>query len=400
MSAFIEAASPHTMNTYGRLPIALERGQGCRVWDVNGKQYLDALAGIAVNTLGHNHAELVPALQDQVAKIIHSCNYYHVPNQEKLAAKLVELSGMTNVFFCNSGLEANEAAIKLARKFGHDKGISFPKIVVYEKAFHGRSLATLSATGNAKIQKGFEPLVEGFIRVPVNNIEALKAATANDPSVVAVFFETIQGEGGVNPMGTEYLQQVRALCDEKDWLLMIDEVQCGMGRTGKWFAHQWAGIVPDVMPLAKGLGSGVPIGAVVAGPKAANVFQPGNHGGTFGGNPLAMRAGVETIRIMEKDGLLDNAAKVGAHLKAGLEKALAGKPGVKEIRGFGLMLGVELDKPCGVLTNRCAEAGLLISVTADSVVRMVPPLIMTIAEADEALSIVVPQIQQFLAEQA
>ena len=400
MSAFIEAASPHTMNTYGRLPIALERGQGCRVWDVNGKQYLDALAGIAVNTLGHNHAELVPALQDQVAKIIHSCNYYHVPNQEKLAAKLVELSGMTNVFFCNSGLEANEAAIKLARKFGHDKGISFPKIVVYEKAFHGRSLATLSATGNAKIQKGFEPLVEGFIRVPVNNIEALKAATANDPSVVAVFFETIQGEGGVNPMRTEYLQQVRALCDEKDWLLMIDEVQCGMGRTGKWFAHQWAGIVPDVMPLAKGLGSGVPIGAVVAGPKAANVFQPGNHGGTFGGNPLAMRAGVETIRIMEKDGLLDNAAKVGVHLKAGLEKALAGKPGVKEIRGFGLMLGVELDKPCGVLTNRCAEAGLLISVTADSVVRMVPPLIMTIAEADEVLSIVVPQIQQFLAEQA
>lgn len=400
MSAFIEAASPHTMNTYGRLPIALERGQGCRVWDVNGKQYLDALAGIAVNTLGHNHAELVPALQDQVAKIIHSCNYYHVPNQEKLAAKLVELSGMTNVFFCNSGLEANEAAIKLARKFGHDKGISFPKIVVYEKAFHGRSLATLSATGNAKIQKGFEPLVEGFIRVPVNNIEALKAATANDPSVVAVFFETIQGEGGVNPMRTEYLQQVRALCDEKDWLLMIDEVQCGMGRTGKWFAHQWAGIVPDVMPLAKGLGSGVPIGAVVAGPKAANVFQPGNHGGTFGGNPLAMRAGVETIRIMEKDSLLDNAAKVGAHLKAGLEKALAGKPGVKEIRGFGLMLGVELDKPCGVLTNRCAEAGLLISVTADSVVRMVPPLIMTIAEADEVLSIVVPQIQQFLAEQA
>ena len=400
MSAFIEAASPHTMNTYGRLPIALERGQGCRVWDVNGKSYLDALAGIAVNTLGHNHPELVPALQDQVAKIIHSCNYYHVPNQEKLAAKLVELSGMTNVFFCNSGLEANEAAIKLARKFGHDKGISFPKIVVYEKAFHGRSLATLSATGNAKIQKGFEPLVEGFIRVPVNDIEALKAATANDPSVVAVFFETIQGEGGVNPMRTEYLQQVRALCNEKDWLLMIDEVQCGMGRTGKWFAHQWAGIVPDVMPLAKGLGSGVPIGAVVAGPKAANVFQPGNHGGTFGGNPLAMRAGVETIRIMEKDGLLHNAAKVGAHLKAGLEKALAGKPGVKEIRGFGLMLGVELDKPCGVLTNRCAEAGLLISVTADSVVRMVPPLIMTIAEADEVLSIVVPQIQQFLAEQA
>ena len=400
MTAFIEAASPHTMNTYGRLPIALERGQGCRVWDVNGKSYLDALAGIAVNTLGHNHPELVPALQDQVAKIIHSCNYYHVPNQEKLAAKLVELSGMTNVFFCNSGLEANEAALKLARKYGHDKGIALPKIVVYEKAFHGRSIATLSATGNAKIQKGFEPLVEGFIRVPLNDIEALKAATANDPSVVAVFFETIQGEGGVNPMRTEYLQQVRALCDEKDWLLMIDEVQCGMGRTGKWFAHQWAGILPDVMPLAKGLGSGVPIGAVVAGPKAAHIFQPGNHGGTFGGNPLAMRAGVETIRIMEKDDLMGNAARVGAHLRAALEKALAGLKGIKEIRGQGLMLGIELDHPCGVLTQRCADAGLLISVTADSVVRLVPPLIMTSAEADEVVAILAPQIQAFLAEQA
>jgi acetylornithine aminotransferase len=399
MTAFIEAASPHTMNTYGRLPIALERGQGCRVWDVNGKQYLDALAGIAVNTLGHNHPELVPALQEQVAKIIHSCNYYHVPNQEKLAAKLVELSGMSNVFFCNSGLEANEAALKLARKYGHDKGIALPKIVVYEKAFHGRSIATLSATGNAKIQKGFEPLVEGFVRVPLNDIEALKAATANDPSVVAVFFETIQGEGGVNPVRNEYLQQVRALCDEKDWLLMIDEVQCGMGRTGKWFAHQWAGIVPDVMPLAKGLGSGVPIGAVVAGPKAAQIFQVGNHGGTFGGNPLAMRAGVETIRIMEKHDLMGHAARVGAHLKAALEKALGGLKGIKEIRGQGLMLGIELDMPCGALTQRCAEAGLLISVTADSVVRLVPPLIMTVAEADELVGILVPQIQGFLAEQ-
>ena len=398
MTAFIEAASPHTMNTYGRLPIALERGQGCRVWDVNGKPYLDALAGIAVNTLGHNHPELVPALQDQIAKIIHSCNYYHVPNQEKLAAKLVELSGMTNVFFCNSGLEANEAAIKLARKYGHDKGIALPKIVVYEKAFHGRSIATLSATGNKKVQEGFAPLVEGFVRVPLNDIEALKATAANDPDVVAVFFETIQGEGGVNPMRADYLRQVRALCDEKDWLLMIDEVQCGMGRTGKWFAHQWAGIVPDVMPLAKGLGSGVPIGAVVAGPKAAQIFQPGNHGGTFGGNPLAMRAGVETIRIMEKDGLMDNAAKVGAHLRAGLEKALGGLPGVKEIRGQGLMIGVELDKPCGVLTGRCAEAGLLISVTADTVVRLVPPLIMTETEADEVLAILLPQIQKFLTE--
>jgi acetylornithine aminotransferase len=305
---------------------------------------------------------------------------------------------MTNVFFCCTGLEANEAAIKLARKFGHDKGIDNPVIVVYEKAFHGRSIATLSATGNTKIQQGFGPLVEGFLRVPVNDIAELKKATENNPNVVAVFFETIQGEGGVNPMHLDYLRDVRALCDEKDWLMMIDEVQCGMGRTGKWFAHQWAGIKADVMPLAKGLGSGVPIAAVVAGPKAANIFQPGNHGTTFGGNPLAMRAGVETIRIMEKDGLLDNAAKVGAHLKNRLEKGLEGAQGVKEIRGQGLMLGIELDKPCGALTLRAAEAGLLISVTADSVIRMVPPLIMTQAEADEVADILLPLIHTFLSE--
>jgi len=319
----IEASSPHVMNTYGRVPIALSHGQGCRVWDINGKEYLDALAGIAVNTLGHNHPKLVPALQDQITKIIHSCNYYHVPGQEQLATKLVERSGMTNVFFCSTGLEANEAALKLARKFGHDKGIERPEIVVYEKAFHGRSIATLSATGNEKVQKGFGPLVEGFIRVPLNDIEALKQATEGNPNVVAVFFETIQGEGGINAMRAEYLRQVRQLCDEHDWLMMIDEVQCGMGRTGKWFAHQWADIKPDVMPLAKGLGSGVPIGAVVAGPRAAHIFQPGNHGTTFGGNPLAMRAGVETIRIMEEDGLLANAAKVGAHLKGALERELS-----------------------------------------------------------------------------
>jgi len=397
----IEAASPHVMNTYGRLPIALTHGQGCRVWDVNGKSYLDALGGIAVNTLGHNHAKLVPALQDQIAKIIHSCNYYHVPNQEALAKKLVELSGMTNVFFCSTGLEANEAALKLARKFGHDKGIERPEIVVYEKAFHGRSIATLSATGNPKIQAGFGPLVEGFIRVPANNIDSLKAATEGNPNVVAVFFEAIQGEGGVNPMHKDYLKEVRQLCDERDWLLMIDEVQCGMGRTGKWFAHQWAGIVPDVMPLAKGLGSGVPVGAVVAGPKAAHIFQPGNHGTTFGGNPLAMRAGVETIRIMEEDGLLENAARVGQHLATGLATALQAELAsgtVKEIRGMGLMLGIDMAKPCGALVLQCAEHGLLISVTADTVVRLVPPLIMTEAEADEVVGILCPLIQQLLTE--
>lgn len=396
----IEAASPHVMNTYGRLPIALDHGQGCRVWDVNGKAYLDALGGIAVNTLGHNHPKLVPALQEQIAKIIHSSNYYHVPLQETLAAKLVELSGLENVFFCSTGLEANEAALKLARKFGHDKGIERPEIVVYEKAFHGRSIATLSATGNPKVQAGFGPLVEGFIRVPLNNIDALKAATANNPNVVALFFEAIQGEGGINSMKDDYLREVRALCDERDWLLMIDEVQCGMGRTGKWFAHQWSGIKPDVMPLAKGLGSGVPIGAVVAGPKAAHIFGPGNHGTTFGGNPLAMRAGVETLRIMEEEGLLANAVKVGEHLRAALARELAGEKGLKEIRGRGLMLGIELTVPCGELLARAAENGLLLSVTADTVIRMVPSLIMTTAEADEAVAILVPLIKQLLKEKS
>ncbi|HVZ42765.1 MAG TPA: aspartate aminotransferase family protein [Ramlibacter sp.] len=397
MSA-IEASSPHTMNTYGRLPIALSHGQGAYVWDVNGKRYLDALAGIAVNTLGHNHPKFVPAIQDQVAKIIHSCNYYHVPNQEKLAAKLVELSGMTNAFFCSTGLEANEAAIKLARKYGHDRGIERPQIVVYEKAFHGRSIATLSATGNEKVQKGFGPLVEGFIRVPLNDIDALKQATEGNRDVVAVFFETIQGEGGINPMRTEYLRQVRKLCDDRQWLLMIDEVQCGMGRTGKWFAHQWAGIVPDVMPLAKGLGSGVPVGAVLAGPRAADIFQPGNHGTTFGGNPLAMRAGIETIRIMEEDGLLENAARVGARLRDSLAREFSGLAGVKEIRGQGLMLGIELARNCTVLTQRAADAGLLISVTADNVVRLLPPLILTESEADEIVALLAPLVKAFLSE--
>ena len=395
-----EASSPHVMPTYGRLPIALSHGQGCRVWDVNGKEYLDALGGIAVNTLGHNHPKLVPALQDQLTRLIHTSNYYHIPHQEALARKLVEISGLSNVFFCSTGLEANEAALKLARKFGHDKGIERPEIVVYEKAFHGRSIATLSATGNVKVQAGFGPLVEGFIRVPLNDIASLEAATAGNPNLVAVFMEAIQGEGGVNPMHMDYLRQVRALCDQRDWLLMIDEVQCGMGRTGKWFAHQWAGIQPDVMPLAKGLGSGVPVGAVVAGPKAAHIFKTGNHGTTFGGNPLAMRAGLETIRIMEEDDLLGNASRVGAHLVAGLRQALASElasGGVKEIRGLGLMLGIDLAKPCPGLMQQCLDQGLLISVTADSVIRLVPPLIMSTAEADEVVAILCPLVKKLLA---
>ena len=389
--------SPHVMNTYGRLPIALSHGNGCRVWDVNGKCYLDALGGIAVNTLGHAHPKLVPALQEQIGKLIHTSNYYHVPLQEQLAAKLAALSGMRNVFFCNSGLEANEAALKIARKFGHDKGIERPEVVVFEQAFHGRSIATLSATANPKIQAGFGPLVEGFIRVPRNDIPALQRATEGNPNVVAVFLETIQGEGGVHAMQEQYLRELRALCDQRDWLLMADEVQCGIGRTGKWFAHQWAGIVPDVMPLAKGLGSGVPIGAVVAGPKAAGILQPGNHGTTFGGNPLAMRAGVETLRIMEEDGLLANATQVGAHLKTALQQAFAGMPEVVDIRGQGLMLGIELDRPCGALLAMGAERGLLFSVTAERVIWLVPPLILTQAEADEIVRILSALVKDFLA---
>ncbi len=395
-----DVASPHVMNTYGRLPLALTHGRGCRVWDTAGKEYLDGLGGIAVNTLGHAHPQLVRALQEQVGQLIHCSNYYHVTLQETLAAKLVELSGMTNVFFCSTGLEANEAALKLARKFGHDKGIERPEVVVFEGAFHGRSIATLSATANPKIHAGFGPLVEGFVRVPRNDIAALKAATEGNTNITAVFFEAIQGEGGIHPMTADYMRELRALCDERDWLLMIDEVQCGIGRTGKWFAHQWAGIVPDVMPLAKGLGSGVPVGAVVAGPKAANIFQPGNHGTTFGGNPLAMRAGVETLRIMEEEGLLAHVSKVGMRLKTQLTTRLMNTAGVVEVRGQGLMLGIELDRPCGALLQRATDAGLLMSVTADKVVRLVPPLILSEAEADQIANILVPLIQQFLSEAA
>ena len=391
---------PHVMNTYGRLPIALSHGRGCWLWDVHGKRYLDALGGIAVNTLGHAHPKLVPALQEQVGRLIHCCNYYEIPLQEQLAATLCEISGLNAAFFCNSGLEANEAALKIARKYGHDRGIARPEIIVYERAFHGRSIATLSATGNPKIQKGFEPLVEGFVRVPMNDLAAIEAVARSNPNVVAVFLETIQGEGGVNPSRVDYLQGLRRVCDEHQWLLMLDEVQCGIGRTGKWFAHQWAGILPDVMPLAKGLGSGVPIGAVVTGPRAMNVLGPGAHGTTFGGNPLAMRAGVETLRIMREDGIMENAARVGARLREGLVRELGALPGVREIRGQGLMLGVDLDRPCGVLLGRAAEAGLMISVTADSVIRIVPPLVMSAAEADQVVAILAPLVRAFLAEAA
>ena len=386
----------HLMNTYGRLPMTVSHGQGVYVWDTSGRKYVDALAGIAVNTLGHNHPRLVPALQDQVSKIMHSCNYYHIPLQQQLADKLVELSGMSNVFFCNSGLEANEAALKMARKFGHGKGIDKPEIVVYDKAFHGRSIATLSATGNEKIQQGFGPLVEGFIRVPMNDIAAIEKATAHNPNVVAVFFEAIQGEGGINPMSADYLRAVRKLCDERDWLLMIDEVQCGIGRTGRWFTYQHADVLPDVLPLAKGLAGGLAIGACAARGVAAQTFKPGNHGSTFGGNPMACTGAVVTLDAIEQEGLLDNAARCGQLIMQGLHDGLTGVAGVRAIRGMGLMIGIELDRPCGELVQQALKAGLLINVTADSVVRLLPPLVIEPAQCQLLIDILVPLIRNFL----
>ena len=398
-SAAATPSSPHVMPTYARLPIALSHGQGTRVWDTEGRCYLDALGGIAVNTLGHNHPRLVAALREQIGKLIHCCNYYHVPGQEALAAKLVELSGLTNAFFCNSGLEANEGAIKLARKYGHDRGIGTPHIVVFEKAFHGRSLATISATGNRKIQNGFAPLMPGFLCVPANDVAAIQSATSDRDDVVAVLVEPIQGEGGILPMDDSFLREVRALCDARGWLLMFDEVQCGIARTGKWFAHQWAGVQPDVLTLAKGLGSGVPVGAMLAGERAAKVLQAGNHGSTFGGNPLAMCAGLTTLQVIEDDQLLDHVERIGAKLRSRLENDLApqlASGGVRAIRGRGLILGIELDRPCGVLLQQAADVGVMISVTAERVVRLVPPLIFSEDDVDLLRARLVPLIQQLL----
>jgi len=397
-------AASHVMNTYANLPVFLARGEGVWLWDEDGRKYLDGLAGIAVNTLGHNHPRLVAAIADQASKLIHTSNVYKVRLQETLADKLAALSGMDKVFFCNSGLEANEAALKIARKYGHDRGVSHPEIIVYDNAFHGRSIATLSATGNAKVQKGFEPLVPGFVRVPLNDLAAVEKVAAENPNVVAVFLEAIQGEGGIAPARVEYLKGLRALCDERGWLLMIDEVQCGIGRTGKWFAHQWAGILPDVMPLAKGLAGGVPIGAVVARGAAASVFGPGNHGTTFGGNPLACRAALETISVIEDEGLLAHAELAGQTIRSVFSRELSSVAGVLEIRGRGLMLGIELACPCAEIPRRALgyspDYGLLINVTQDRVVRLLPPLIMNVEEATLLAEGVVALVRDFLSQQA
>jgi acetylornithine/N-succinyldiaminopimelate aminotransferase len=387
------AVSP-VMPTYAPQPVAFERGDGAWLYDTDGRRYLDLLSGIAVNTLGHNHPRLVAAIADQASRIIHCSNLFEIPLRRELAQRLVDLSGMTNVFFCNSGLEANEAAIKIARKYGHDRGVALPEIVVYERAFHGRSLATLSATGNEKVQKGFEPLVPGFVRVPLNDVAAIERVATERPNVVAVFLEAIQGEGGIQPARAEYLRAVRALCDARGWLMMVDEVQCGTGRTGRWFAHQWAGIVPDVMPLAKGLASGIPVGAVVAHGAAAEVFGPGNHGTTFGGNPLAMRAGLTTLEVMEADGLLAHAKAMGTLIVDGLRRELAGVDGLVEVRGSGLMIGIELARPCPRVVEQGLAAGLVVNVTADSVVRLLPPLILSREQAELAVARLAPILRE------
>jgi acetylornithine aminotransferase len=388
----------HSMNTYNRIPVAFTHGERVWVWDESGKKYLDALAGIAVNTLGHGHPKLTRAIAEQSSRLIHTSNLYRIAEQERLADKLAAISGMDSVFFCNSGCEANEAAIKLARLHGHGKGVESPAIVVMDKAFHGRTLATLSATGNRKVQQGFEPLVPGFVRVPFNDIESVRQVAAHDKSVVAVLVEPIQGEGGINISTMQYLRDLRELCDRQGWLLMVDEVQCGLGRTGKWFVYQHAGIQPDVVLLAKGLASGVPIGACLARGPAAAVFKPGTHGSTFGGNPLACAAALATLAAIEEESLMKNAERIGGILLAGLREALAGRPGVAEVRGHGLMIGVELDRPCGDLVTQALEAGLLINVTMDKVIRLLPPLVMNESEARQVLAILVPLVHSFLAQ--
>jgi acetylornithine aminotransferase len=384
------------MNTYARLPVAFARGEGAWLWDNEGKRYLDGLSGIAVNTLGHAHPRFTAALTAQINSLIHCSNVYQINGQETLADKLCELSGMQEVFFSNSGCEANEAAIKIARLYGHNRGIDNPAIIVMEKSFHGRTLATLSATGNRKVQAGFEPLVTGFVRVPYDDVESIRQVAQHNPNIVAILVEPIQGEGGLRTPDISYLQQLRAICTEHNWLLMLDEVQTGIGRTGKWFAHQHTGILPDVMTLAKGLGSGVPIGACLTAGTAIGTFKPGNHGSTFGGNPLACAAGIATLNIVEQDQLMAHAEQLGQFFRQGFAEALKDVSGFVALHGQGLMIGVELNKPCGELVKQALDKGLLINVTADSVVRLLPPLVMTQDEAQQLLDILCPLIKDFL----
>lgn len=390
--------SDHLMNTYMRQPVTFTKGKGVWLWDENNEKYLDALAGVAVNGLGHAHPKLVQAISEQAAKLIHVSNIYHIAEQKALADKLCEITAMDKVFFCNSGCEANEAAIKLARLYGHNKGIENPEIIVMDKSFHGRTMATLSATGNRKVQAGFEPLVSGFIRVPYDDVEAVRQVASRKNNVVAILVEPVQGEGGVNipKDASAYLETLRQICDAHDWLLMLDEVQTGIARTGTWFAFQHTSIKPDVMALAKGLGSGVPIGACVASGKAANVFTYGKHGSTFGGNPLATAAGLATLNIIEQEALRENAEKIGNLIREGFNLEFKDTPGVVTVRNAGLMIGIELDRPCGDLVSLALDAKLLINVTADKVVRLLPPLVMNEAEANELVQRLSVIIKAFL----
>ena len=389
----------HVMNTYARQPVAFVRGEGVWLWDEEGRKYLDALAGIAVNTLGYAHPKLTSALLKRIQSgVMHTSNLFCIPDQEAAADRIAAITGLDEVFFCNSGLEANEAAIKVARKYGHDRGVAEPAIIVMEKAFHGRSLATLSATGSRKVQAGFEPLVSGFVRVPLNDLDAVRQVAEHNKSVVAVFIEPIQGEGGINVSRLDYLRGLKEICEQKEWLFMSDEVQCGLGRSGKWFVYQHAGFLPDVVPLAKGLASGVPVGACVTGGRAKGVFKPGNHGSTFGGNPLAMTAVATTIDTIKEEGLMDRALRVGEIIRSELKKQ--NLSGVTDIRGMGLMIGIELDRPCTDLVKLALDAGLVISVTADSVIRLLPALVMSEAEGRQVVERLAPLVKSFLARRA
>jgi acetylornithine aminotransferase len=388
----------HLMATYARLPVQFERGEGVWLWDTEGRQYLDALSGIAVCALGHAHPGVAQAIADQARRLVHTSNLYGITLQEQLAERLCKLSGMERAFFCNSGAEANEAAIKIARLYGHGREVATPTVIVMENSFHGRTLATLTATGSRKVQAGFEPLVQGFIRVPYNDLQAIKTVADNSNDVVAVLVEPIQGEGGINIPDPDYLLGMRRICDDHGWLLMLDEIQTGMGRTGEWFACQHSGMLPDVITVAKALGNGVPIGACLARGTAAGLMHPGNHGTTFGGNPLATRAALAVLDAIEQERLVAHAADLGLQLLEGFRQQLAGLPGVKEIRGLGLMIGIELDRPCAELVGRALESGLLINVTAERVIRLLPPLVTTAHQGQMIVEKVSELVREFLAE--
>lgn len=383
------------MNTYNRLPVEFESGKGVWLYDQQGKAYLDGVSGVAVCALGHCHPAVTQAITEQANKLVHTSNLYHISSQQKLADKLITISGMSNCFFSNSGAEANEAAIKMARLFGHKKGINTPTILAFDSSFHGRTMATLTASGNRKIQAGFEPLVKGFTRAPYNDIEAVKNIAKNNKDVVAILVEPVQGEGGVSVPDKDYLTQLRAICDANDWLLMLDEVQTGNGRTGKYFAYQHFDWTPDIVTTAKGLGNGVPIGACLAHGKAADLFHPGNHGSTFGGNPLVCAAALATVNTLTNEGYIDNAAKMGDYFVEQFKAKIGKHKNVKAIRGLGLMIGIELVKDCAKLTAVALEKGALINVTSGNVIRLLPALIITQQEADQLINIVCDLVANF-----